>query len=363
MYDPRRTNPIYFPELDDPRLWAEVAARSGVPPMQYQNPPEEIFYVLPSSPDYRVEFPNGPDAPVVESWLVPLSDQSPTPAVGQSTPGVVAEHSPSTRSTLGGMGPTIIWIIAILLIAPLFSNVVMSSKAPATPAGPPNTGYSLYGNPSITGPFIDKVLDHYGSPAAGEGQTLYDLGVKYKVDPAFPLGFFMKESTFGTAGIARYTLSLSNMRCVPRYACFHDPVNGYYASFPDWQTGFEAWYILLTGPVYKGSGLTTIDQITQRYAPSQDHNDPSSYACFVKYAADTWRSGIVEVGAPPRSYCESKVLAGGSLIGQVHACRLVPVQGLDARHEPVQKGSGAHNSIVQHCIEEEERRISHARSE
>lgn len=321
MYDPRYNDPFHFPELDDPRLWAEVAAKSGIPPMQHQNPPEEIYYVLPSSSDYSVKFLNGPDAPVAESWLVPLSE----PPVSQSTQEVVAQPSPSTRSTSGGTGPAILWIIAILLIAPLFGNVVMSSNGPATPAGPPNTGYSLYGNPSITGPFIDKVLDHYGSPATGEGQTLYDLGVKYHVDPVFPLGFFMKESTFGKAGIAQYTLSLSNMRCVPRYACFHDPVNGDYASFPDWQTGFEAWYVLLTGPVYKGSGLTNIGQITRKYAPAQDHNDPSSYACFVKYAADTWRMGVVEVGAPSRSYCESKALVGGTRTGQVHACRLIQI--------------------------------------
>jgi len=322
MYDPRSTDPFYFPELDDPRLWAEVAARSGIPPLQYQRVPEEIFSVLPPFDDQS----GYSDATIVESWLEPQHGASALvsfePSYGQST---TVEARPETPPSSSGLGQTIIWIIAVLLIVPLFSSVVMTSNAPTSPKGPADSGYSLYGNPSITGAFIDKVLDHYGSPAAGEGQVLYDLGVKYKVDPVFPLGFFMKESTFGTAGIARYTLSLSNMRCVPSYVCFHDPVNGNYAAFPDWQTGFEAWYILLTGPVYKGSGLTTIDQITQRYAPAQDHNDPSSYACFVKYAADTWRSGIVEVGAPSRSYCASKALVGGTSTGQVHACRLIQI--------------------------------------
>src|SRR5256885_9192932 len=52
--------------------------------------------------------------------------------------------------------------------------------------------------------------------------TLFRSGLKYGLDPAYALDFFMHESTFGTAGVARVTLSLSNMRCVPEYPCHNE---------------------------------------------------------------------------------------------------------------------------------------------
>lgn len=305
MYDPRN-NPFYFPELDDPQFWSDVAGRCGVPPDYYQSPPPEAFYApapIPYPPEYMVVEGSLVRLPET-SALVPYQ-QAPLPVYGPP----ITEERPAQQTTPRPKSneflKIFLWFIAIVLAGSLLSSVLTQKSSTPTVVGPPNSSYSLYGNPSISAQFIDKVLAHYGSPAAGEGETLYDLGVQYKVDPVFPLGFFMKESTFGTAGVARYTLSLSNMRCVPQYACYHDPVNGDYAMFSDWQSSFEAWYALLTGPVYKGSKLTAIDQITWKYAPTQDHNDPGSYACFVKYATDTWRAGTIVVSNPSPAYCAS----------------------------------------------------------
>ncbi|HLX40890.1 MAG TPA: hypothetical protein VKR42_10165, partial [Ktedonobacteraceae bacterium] len=67
------------------------------------------------------------------------------------------------------------------------SNGPILSLTPIpTHSGP----YSVIGKPTITADFINRVLSAYNSPAAGKGQSLYDLGVKYGIDPAFALAFF-----------------------------------------------------------------------------------------------------------------------------------------------------------------------------
>jgi hypothetical protein len=48
-----------------------------------------------------------------------------------------------------------------------------------------DTSYTVTGSPSINADFIDRVLSAYGSPAAGTGQALYDLGVEFGIDPVY----------------------------------------------------------------------------------------------------------------------------------------------------------------------------------
>ena len=163
----------------------------------------------------------------------------------------------------------------------------ISSLTPIpTHAGP----YSVIGKPTITVNFINEVLASYNSPATGKGQALYDLGVKYGIDPAFALAFFMHESTFGTAGMATVTLSLGNLRCIPSVPC-----NNGYAQFSSWEQGFEAWYKLIRNLYVAQWGLVTIDQIIPTYAPSSDHNNVSGYIAALKHSIDTWHAGIIQV--------------------------------------------------------------------
>ncbi len=70
------------------------------------------------------------------------------------------------------------------------SNGPITNKKPV----PVHSGpYAVLGKPTITADFINQVLASYNSPAAGKGQALYGLGVKYGIDPAFALAFFMHE--------------------------------------------------------------------------------------------------------------------------------------------------------------------------
>jgi hypothetical protein len=138
--------------------------------------------------------------------------------------------------------------------------------------------------------FIDKVLSAYRSPAAGKGQSLYDLGVKYGIDPAFALAFFMHESSFGNQGEATKSLSLGNLRCIPNFRCEDN-----FAQFNSWEDGFQAWYQLIRNLYVAQWGLTTVDTIIPRYAPPADNNNDDAYIAALKHALDVWHSGQIIV--------------------------------------------------------------------
>ncbi len=151
----------------------------------------------------------------------------------------------------------------------------------------PNGGdYNLLGKPSISVATIEKVLRQYNSPAVGNGQAFYDLGVKYGVDPAFMLAFYVHESAAGTAGAAVATKSVGNIIC----AGWGRKCIGRFRAYDSYTQAAEDWYQLITGNLYIGGGLTTPDQITPRYAPSSDNNDPNGYAKTVERLVDEWRS-------------------------------------------------------------------------
>ncbi|HLZ57852.1 MAG TPA: glucosaminidase domain-containing protein [Ktedonosporobacter sp.] len=176
------------------------------------------------------------------------------------------------------------------------SNEPIPSKVPL----PTNPGpYAVLSKPTISVDFINQVLASYQSPAAGKGQALYDLGVKYQIDPAFALAFFLHESTMGTAGEARTTLSLGNLRCIPNAACINmdgtacQKNQSCYAAFPTWEAGFEAWYKLIRNLYVAQWGLTTIDQIIPTYAPNSDNNNESGYISSLKHYIDTWHAGQI----------------------------------------------------------------------
>jgi hypothetical protein len=154
--------------------------------------------------------------------------------------------------------------------------------------------YVVTSKPTITAGFINQVLAFYHSPAMGQGQALYDLGVHYHIDPAFALSLFMHESMFGTVGQARVTRSLGKFRCIPRAECI--TVNhGEYAKFNSWKEGFDAWYSLIH-TLYVGYwGLTTVNEILPVYEPDPDRVIEASYVTAIKHAMDTWRAGIVQV--------------------------------------------------------------------
>jgi Mannosyl-glycoprotein endo-beta-N-acetylglucosaminidase len=152
-----------------------------------------------------------------------------------------------------------------------------------TPARPTRK-YELLGPPSVSAGMIEAVLGQYGSEAVGRGQALYDLGVRYGINPAYALAFFVHESACGTRGVARFTHSIGNIRWTPGY----DNYEGY-RSYATWEQGMEDWYKLMTDLYINGWGLRTVEAIVPVYAPYGDNNDPPSYIADVQSLVDAWR--------------------------------------------------------------------------
>jgi hypothetical protein len=151
-------------------------------------------------------------------------------------------------------------------------------------------------NPPISATFIDRVLSAYGSPAAGTGQALYDLGVESGIDPVYALAFFLHEDSFSETGIGAVNHSLGNIRCSAGYRC--QSGFRYYAT---WQDAYQDWYSLLLNGYVKGQitnsivghPCTTVDEIVPVYAPSSDHNNVAAYIAAIKHAVERWRNGQV----------------------------------------------------------------------
>jgi len=155
----------------------------------------------------------------------------------------------------------------------------------------------VLGPPTVSAAFINQVLASYQSPAAGTGQALLEDGVTYGVDPVFALAFFMHESSFGRTGVARFTLSLGNLRCIPLYSCIAG-----FSAFPTWEAGYVAWYSLIRNVYVDTWRLSTVEQIIPTYAPAGDHNNVAGYINAVERAVDAWRSGqITEFGSAPQA--------------------------------------------------------------
>ncbi|MGH2409875.1 MAG: glucosaminidase domain-containing protein, partial [Chloroflexota bacterium] len=149
----------------------------------------------------------------------------------------------------------------------------------------PATGDTVAGGPTISPAQMNAVLAAYGSPMAGDGQALYNLGVQYGIDPAYCLAFFVHESGAGTQGEAVLTHNLGNIRAIAGL-----PSLDGYRYFDTWLAGAKAWYELISGLYIKQWKLATVDQIIPVYAPSGDSNDPTAYIDGVNQLVAGWRA-------------------------------------------------------------------------
>ena len=139
--------------------------------------------------------------------------------------------------------------------------------------------------PSVDAATIRAILQRYNSPAVGAADAMYTLGIEYGIDPAFCLAFFINESTAGTAGVARTTKSVGNIRTTPGYVDYQG-----YRKYESWEQGIEDWYKLIRDLYIADWDLTTVDQIIPVYAPSSDGNNPDHYINTVKKLVTSWRA-------------------------------------------------------------------------
>ncbi len=151
----------------------------------------------------------------------------------------------------------------------------------------------MVSQPSISAEKIDEILRYYKSPAVGVGKELYALGVKYGIDPAIALGFFIVESTAGKHGRASRNMSWGNIKGTGPAG-----TDGTFRKYNSWAEGAEDWFKLLkyqyiaTEPneFYrrKPFGAQTLRAVIAKYAPGSDGNNEGGYIGTVISLRQKW---------------------------------------------------------------------------
>lgn len=165
---------------------------------------------------------------------------------------------------------------------------------PALADAPPVGEHSVRAAPSLNAAQIDRVLERYGSPAAGTGDIWYRLGVERGIDPAYAIAFFIHESGAGTSDYwagnkpdGSTTHNVGNIICAGYATCY-----GRFRDYPDWASGIADWYRLIDVEYLQWRGLLTVAEIIPVYAPSVENN-VQLYVSTVENLVDEWRTNGV----------------------------------------------------------------------
>jgi hypothetical protein len=169
------------------------------------------------------------------------------------------------------------------------ASAYTSGQAPDLPT--PDGQHSVLGPPSISAQQIDRILAEWRSPAAGTGATWVELGVRYGIDPAYALAFFIHESGAGTApGWAGRkpdggtTHNVGNIICAGYRTCY-----GRFRDYAGWEEGIEDWYRLIAVEYVQWRGVHTVEEIVPIYAPAVENNVPA-YVDTVNRLVAEWRA-------------------------------------------------------------------------
>jgi flagellum-specific peptidoglycan hydrolase FlgJ len=146
--------------------------------------------------------------------------------------------------------------------------------------------YLIASKPTISEAVFTLALQHRQSPVSGMAEEAHDVCVQWGMNPAIALAFFIHESGAGTQGIARLTQNWGNLREGKRA---HHHASGF-AWYSNFLSSLDDFCDLLLGPLYAGSGLLHVSEVTPRYAPSSDQNDPAAYAVAVNQMVATWQT-------------------------------------------------------------------------
>jgi len=156
-----------------------------------------------------------------------------------------------------------------------------------------NLGLAVAAAPRISEAKFRKVLETTMSPAQPVAGELYAICGRMGIDPAVALAFFAHESTYGRAGICKDydTKNWGNVRSLedPSLGRVIATRGGNFARYPSWEAGLLDWCKRIKGPKYAGCGLTTVETILPKYAPSSDSNSPAKYAQAVRDLVAGWQ--------------------------------------------------------------------------
>jgi len=160
------------------------------------------------------------------------------------------------------------YILAAILLVAAFFAVSMSWNKMMSHSGTPD---SVLGNSSLNAKFIDNVLCTYQSPACHTADVLIEEGWKKDVSPSFALAFMWQSSNFGKVNCGQPSATCISL---------HDE---------SWRKTYADWYGLIDGPLYKGSGIVSVQDIVAKSGPPNHE----AFAKNVVAAVKTWNEGKV----------------------------------------------------------------------
>jgi hypothetical protein len=150
---------------------------------------------------------------------------------------------------------------------------------------------AVQGPPTISVEQIEAVLAEYNSPARGQGHIFYELGLRYNINPAIALAFFVHESGAGSArnwaGLkpdGSTTHNVGNIICTPGWRC-----HGRFRDYDSWEHGIEDWYKLINDLYIGEWQRTTVEEIIPKYAPAADNNNEGAYIQSVRDMIQRWQ--------------------------------------------------------------------------
>ena len=236
----------------------------------------------------------------------PTAAPSPTPAPvrytvqgGDSLSRIADQYGVSIDALMVANGitnPSLIYPAQTLLIpaagagAPIPGAATLLVPAPAVVARM-QPDYLVTGPPTLNGAQIESILATYRSPARGLGPTFYAAGVRYGIDPAYGLAFFVHESKAGTRGNAAINRSVGNLRAAPG-----EPNFAGYRTYDTWEAGIDDWFSIIRRQYVDALGLRTVATIVPRYAAQQDPQDLASYIGDIQTLVGSWRGAGVAAG-------------------------------------------------------------------
>ena len=166
---------------------------------------------------------------------------------------------------------------------------------------------------------INQYLRKYGSPLAGYGNAFVRAGRRYGIDPALLVAISGAESSFGKI--------LSGSHNAWGW--------GPGISFPSWQAGIQAIAKGLRQG-YLGQGLTTIEQIGQKWAPGGAANDPTNlnanWAGNVKHFYSELTGGTAPTMASGGAVSPSDGLGGASAAPDLSSAVMASLSDIGSGH-------------------------------
>ncbi|TSC91477.1 MAG: peptidase M23 [Candidatus Berkelbacteria bacterium Licking1014_96] len=187
---------------------------------------------------------------------------------------------------LGIIALIVIGIIALIsVLGPLgFGNRPSLSGNPYDSPFDCNVAYPQNADEQKMAAYIDSIIPS-GSPLRGLGKNFVSTAKAGNKNPLFIAHFAKKESSWGTAGIARGVEV--DGRIVPtlnpfgRKAGSNQPSAGGWYKFSSWEEAVN-----LQGPylksVYQDQGLHTIQGIINKYCPESDGCDTKTYTAEIR---------------------------------------------------------------------------------